>query len=342
MSKNWVFTINNYTDGDMERLNAIECEYVIYGKETGESGTPHLQGYIEMNDRQSRRQMSTLIPRAFLETRRGTQLQAVDYCKKQNDYVERGTPRPGAGRPKSTKNKLLPFLPDIKDKGLAEFAEHPEATFHLLKHAKEVMALTESPRCRNTKPLISWYWGPTGTGKTLRAFQEAESKGLTPYIKSGNGKWFDGYDGHEFVIFDDFRDSHIEFGFLLRLLDRYPMRVELKGSSRQWKATRIVVTSPTPPEECYKNMQLIDKYDKIQQLLRRIDEVKEIKMEDPQTPQGGLKRSASELTPYRFHYPVEGSPIHVRSFLKTPESMQFPSPTQTELVSPTQPWGTQE
>ena len=95
--------------------------------------------------------------------------------------------------------------------------------------------------------------------------------GLEPFIKSGSYRWFDGYDAHRFVIFDDFRDSQCEFSFLLRLLDRYPLRVEIKGGTRQWKPHTIVITSPMPPEETYQTMQQNDRYDKIQQLIRRID-----------------------------------------------------------------------
>lgn len=349
---NWCFTLNNPTLDEESELQVTkeEISYVVYGHEKGDSGTPHLQGYLELTRKMSLKQVRTLlnVARIHLENRKGTQEQAISYCKKEGgDVYERGQPK-SVGRPKAAaiKNKILPYVPDIK-KSLGEFASHPDASFHLLKHAKEFLALSESPRKRDTKPKVSWFWGPTGTGKTLRAFKEAEEQGLEPYVKSGSAKWFDGYDGHSFVIFDDFRDSHIEFGYLLRLLDRYPMRVELKGSSRQWKATRIIVTSPVPPEECFKTMQATDKYDKIAQLLRRIDEVVHVDkldatlIEDPQTPQGGLKRgneATDDYSPNTYNYllPVRrfsGLPPLPRSPLRLlPEDSQclHQSPSQTQ------------
>lgn len=341
--KNWVFTLNNYSlDEESElQVTRAEVDYIIYGHEIGESGTPHLQGYVEFSKRVSLSNAKKILncPRLHLEQRKGTQQQAIEYCKKDDtDIYERGI-KTSSGRPKATndKNKLLPFLPLIKEQGLRGFANDANASFHLLKHAKEHMSITESPRPRNCKPFISWYWGATGTGKTKRAFDEAERNGIEPYIKSGNGKWFDGYDRHTFVIFDDFRDSHIEFGFLLRLLDRFPMRVEVKGASRQWKATRIIITSPMPPEECYRNMQMTDKYDKIQQLLRRLDEIVHITSleEDPQTPQGGLKRKAELITPIKHYYPVcPASPLLPRPLPQIQEIFESPAPTQ----SPTQDW----
>lgn len=51
----YIFTCNNYTDDDVFHIaNATlnypdEIIYVDFGFEVGESGTPHLQGQIEMN-----------------------------------------------------------------------------------------------------------------------------------------------------------------------------------------------------------------------------------------------------------------------------------------------------
>lgn len=306
----------------MLQVSHEEVTYMIYGHETGASGTPHLQGYLELDKRMSMKQVKKLfnVDRMHLEPRRGTQAQAVEYCKKEeNDIYERGAPARQAGRPaaNSQKNKILPYATDIK-RSLKEFAEHPEATFHLLKHAKEYLALTESPRKRDDKPTVIWLWGSTGTGKTRKACDMADDMGLEPFIKSGTYRWFDGYDAHRFVIFDDFRDSQCEFGFLLRLLDRYPLRVEIKGGTRQWKPHTIVITSPMPPEETYKTMQQNDRYDKIQQLIRRIDITEHIlsyerqEKQHPQTPQGGPTRidisNVDLITPPKFLYPVMRSP----------------------------------
>jgi len=47
-SKHWVFTLNNHT---LENINEIlECSSIkrySFQEETGENGTPHLQGYLE-------------------------------------------------------------------------------------------------------------------------------------------------------------------------------------------------------------------------------------------------------------------------------------------------------
>lgn len=91
-SKYWCFTLNNYNATEEENLRAFglgeRCSYLIFGREVGASETPHLQGYLELINRS---RMATLknrigITRIHLEKRRGTPLEASEYCKKEGDF----------------------------------------------------------------------------------------------------------------------------------------------------------------------------------------------------------------------------------------------------------------
>jgi len=67
------------------------------------------------------------------------------------------------------------------------------------------------------------YYGPTGTGKSRKAWEEA---GLDAFPKDPRSKFWFGYKGQKNVVLDEFRGG-IDISHLLRWLDRYPCNVEL-------------------------------------------------------------------------------------------------------------------
>lgn len=67
---------------------------------------------------------------------------------------------------------------------------------------------------------------------------------------------------------DDFRPEDMRFQRLLRLLDRNPFRVEVKGGYRQFDSGLIFITCPRHPDSVY-----LDKGEDLAQLLRRLDEI---------------------------------------------------------------------
>ena len=50
-------------------------------------------------------------------------------------------------------------------------------------------------------------------------------------LEGAGGKWWDGYSGQETVVLDDFKDYAMPLVELQRLLDWYPLWVEVKGGS---------------------------------------------------------------------------------------------------------------
>ena len=97
------------------------------------------------------------------------------------------------------------------------------------------------------------YWGATGTGKSRRAWDEA---GLDAYPKDPRTKFWDGYRGQEHVVMDEFRGA-IDIGHILRWLDRYPVIVEVKGSSVVLKASKIWITSNLHPRSWFMELDEI-------------------------------------------------------------------------------------
>lgn len=107
---------------------------------------------------------------------------------------------------------------------------------------------------RQWKTEIHWFWGPTGTGKSHRAFEQAGPDAYTPL----SAQWFEGYDRHENVVLDDIRHDWFApiggFAGALKLLDKWQYKVATKGGSRQFLAKRIFITAPVPPESFWDNV----------------------------------------------------------------------------------------
>lgn len=94
------------------------------------------------------------------------------------------------------------------------------------------------------------YWGKTGAGKSKRAWEEAT---FDAFPKDPNTKFWDGYSGQENVVIDEFRGT-ISISHMLRWLDRYPVIVEVKGSSCVFKAKKIWITSNLSPDDWYTEL----------------------------------------------------------------------------------------
>jgi Putative viral replication protein len=98
-STRWCFTINNPTAEDTTLLDNVFAGvpgngvvYIVYGREVGENGTPHLQGFVSFASRKRLGTVRRIIGlRGHYEPTRGTTAQAADYCKKDGDFVEAGT-----------------------------------------------------------------------------------------------------------------------------------------------------------------------------------------------------------------------------------------------------------
>jgi len=96
---NWCFTVNNYTEDDVSRIEGLSdpVQYAIVGKEVGESGTPHLQGFIRFQSRVSMRVCkATIGGNPHVETTRNVNA-SIEYCKKDGNYFEVGAFSGGPG-----------------------------------------------------------------------------------------------------------------------------------------------------------------------------------------------------------------------------------------------------
>lgn len=254
---NVVWTLNNYTPEEENAIKLnLEMTYVCFGHEVGESGTPHLQGYAEAKKRMSiswwKRQLGD---RVFLACRKGTQEQAITYTQKEDKehWFEHGVKAVKSQGKRTDLKRIREIV--MVEKGSMKDVIAEMTGYQALRGAQIMMSYRGYKKMDCVKQ-IYWFYGGTGLGKTRRAWEEATK--LSPdgediWVSNDSLKWFDGYMGQKNVIIDDFRTGkdYCTFNFLLRLLDRYPLRVPVKGGYMEWEAENIWITTIKNPQDLY-------------------------------------------------------------------------------------------
>ncbi|AIF76265.1 Rep [Bat associated circovirus 5] len=271
----WCFTINNWTSeeyGLIESTLRSSVKYAIIGKEVGEKGTPHLQGFANFK---KKLRLSTLkklpgFTRAHVERAKGTDLQNQKYCRKGNTYLEIGCPSSQGKKPELTVavRKLQESNGDL----VKIAKEHPEVYIRHGRGLRDYVNTAGLVGQRAWKTYVVVIVGEPGVGKTR--YVNSECKECSVYWKP-RGPWWDGYAGQEAVIFDDFY-GWIMFDELLRVCDRYPLKVPVKGAFVEFVAKKVYFTSNKPPEEWYDKENIRGN---IEAFFRRINEYLVIKGE---------------------------------------------------------------
>lgn len=258
------FTCNNYTEQQIEAIKAIDCRYLVFGFEVGESGTPHLQGYIEFNSSLKWSTIHNKLKGCHTEARKSTAKNAAEYCKKDGKFFEKGD---------ISKQGCRGDIEDARDKiksgevSVEQIMDENPQFYH--QYGRTLKDLEDAKLRKKRRTWMTegiWYWGPTGVGKSWKAFEDFDEE--THYVWEDDKGWQDGYHGQEIVIMNDFRGD-IPYNKLLQLVDRYPTKVSRRGREPvPFLAKKLIITSSLPPEEVYRQR---NSRDSIEQLYRRFE-----------------------------------------------------------------------
>lgn len=281
-SQRWTFTLNNPSDEEKRwfgNLPTSDLPTPIKGiafqhEIAPDTGTQHIQGFlITLSPKQlhavknlsfvsNTGDLSTPFYRCHLEQARGSPAQNVAYCTKfeSRDHLfgepivlgccQRYLGTRGGGPAHLKRSELVDIVAanpnvtrsDLIDAGGLELL----VTQPTLVGAIRSVVL-ENPRRDGVT--VDFFVGPTGVGKSRLAYS------LFPdAYRKASSKWWDGYEGQSVVVLDDFDSTFFPVGDLLRLLDRYPFRVEYKGGSTELLANHFVITSNLHPTAWYPEL----------------------------------------------------------------------------------------
>lgn len=211
--------------------------------ERGDAGTTHAQGYVRFTKVKTLRMCTKIIPRAHFEIRKGTEEQAVAYCKKEDTRIRCGE-EIGVLKGQGFRSDLLSVKEKL-DKGVSLKViceEHFVTAARHLRFFREYKRLVTSPTKPTSEVIV--IFGPTGTGKSMycRGYENSYWKQIST--------WWDDYEGEETVILDEFY-GWLPFSELLRVLDRHPLLLQTKGNQVRAKFKRVIITSNCKPSAWY-------------------------------------------------------------------------------------------
>lgn len=313
-SFNELITLNpeNYIKTMEERKDASHIRYLIFQIERcPDTNRLHMQGYVELTQpcRMAWIKNSMFDMTIHCEIRKGTRLDAINYCKKEETKVS-GPYEFGDAITQGHRSDLEQVAELIKKKcTITDVIDECPVAYIKFHRGIEKMMLHQLPK-RTWKTRTFIVWGPTGSGKTSRVFHKYPN---AYFLQRGNQKnlWFDGYFDQGCVVIDDFYNT-IPYDTMLRLCDRYPCNVEYKGGITPFLAVCLVITTNLHPDQIYRDVPDSDAF------WRRVDRIVHVGHDDiyetdrygnrqgPTFMDGDIMWNLNLPTPTNTPVPVDG------------------------------------
>jgi len=239
-----LFNYEPYID-QLKQYAKDECEYMIFGFEVcPDTAKKHLQGYHYYSNARAYpnkkwRDVTCLETNGRDFISRGSPQQNYDYCSKLNDFWTYGElPKQGQRTDWEQVRSHLQAGLDIPSA-----IESQPQLLPCIRSLERFQQLTLRPLNRDVTVII--LIGDAGTGKSRWAYDNYPDLYSKP-----EGHWFDGYTGQKTLLLDDYYGD-VPYSQFLKLLDRYPLSVPIKGGFLYAQWNTVIITSNRHPEHWY-------------------------------------------------------------------------------------------
>ncbi len=239
-SKNWAFTDFELKDWSKIYEQHEDVNYICWGTEIcPETKRKHYQGWFQVINKKRFGGAKKVCQskKMHIEACLGSEEQNDKYCQKDNVYTRLGEYTiQGKRTDLDGLKKIIDdggTLKDIAGENFQAFIQYNRG----FQEYKKIVDKSRRKTFRNVK--VIHIHGKTGTGKTKRAMAHSDDT----YKIQGNAlKWWDGYDGEETIVIDEY-DSQIPCTELLGILDGYQLRLPIKGSFTYANWKTVLITS---------------------------------------------------------------------------------------------------
>lgn len=148
----------------------------------------------------------------------------------------------------------LPITGLLKKRKVKEVLEARPTLWRSVGVMSQIRAMVRECRDHLTE---GWFLtGRTGTGKTRTS--NLISKYLGDCFWQDGSQWWNGYDGETLVVIDEYR-GQFPVNFLLRLLDRTPFMVPIKGGYSQFTSKVVIFCSNLGLDNICKDLDCLSK-----------------------------------------------------------------------------------
>lgn len=293
-SRKWLLTINNPADHGMTHdnikdiLSKIEnLDYWVMCDEIG-GNTKCYHTHLFFYRKKSALKFSyvkALFPSAHFDYPLGTAQQNREYIRKEGKYANtekavtnlKSTFEEFGECPEESQGKRndLNFLYNCIKDGLSDYEImelNPAYMMRLDKigYCRQVV-MSEEFKHKFRELHIEYRFGKTGKGKS-RSISDMYGYGnvyrVTSYVNP-----FDGYQGQDVIVFEEFRSS-LRIEDMLNYLDGYPLELPCRYNNKTACYTKVFINSNIPLEQQYTEIQKNYKETWLA-FLRRISCVKE-------------------------------------------------------------------
>jgi hypothetical protein len=252
-----IFRVSNLYDDYQANI-----EYCVFGCEVGNNGNHHIQFYIHFQNRTYRTAIVNMflgvhLPHPHLDVCFGSVQENIDYCKKDNMFIEFGEPHVHANVTK--REKAIQLMENVGLQAAIKM-DAPLMMSCSYPILKELDSLRENPLREGDGPhQLIWWFGPSGSGKSFSA---------QAYVKNlHNGrcntkfnqvcKFWSSWDKDVSVAWIDnvtlTHKSH--FLEIIGIAGEAPYQVEVKGGMYFCHTSTLLITSIFPPAVLYQQMR---------------------------------------------------------------------------------------
>jgi len=305
-ARGWCFTDNKPEEGPLNFDEDI-IRFAVWQRERG-GGTGHIhhQGYIYFHNATTAYGVKCMLrkPGVHIEIAKGSLQHNLNYCTKEDtrceeegsgpffigdyDQTDLDNTRLAGKRGEGSKASSLDEWGErAKQRGGIEqiIDTRPGIFMRYYNGLNAIRNQSIKPRDWNVPPHVEVRYGPSGSGKTHSVYAQY---GDSEIYSKDETRWWNGYDGHKVILLDDFAGDSREIPptQLLKILDRYPIRVQTKGGYLQLSQSVLIITSSIHYHEWYQGSG--DWIRQIQAFERRVTVWRTF-------PEGAEQRAISEV-----------------------------------------------